>query len=128
MTPALRRKLRWVVVALCVVAILAIGFEMLFGTRLRNRATKPHLAQVMAQLSVGMPQDRVEAAVAAVGDPRLRVRKGAADQWTVEMPPEFGAKDWILWVDLRESRVARLRMRVSDSIDRHPEGAPADKP
>lgn len=125
---SLKHKFSWVLNAVCVATILGLAFEMVEGARLRNRASKRHLAEVMAQLAPGMPQERVQAAVAAVGDPRLKLRRLSSDQWSVGMPLEFGATDWILWVDLREGRVVRLRMRSSDGIHRQPEGTPADKP
>ena len=51
----------------------------------------------------------------------------ASNQWAVETPIEFGAKNWVLYMEVNDSRVISLRVRTADSLKEHPVSAPPDK-
>jgi hypothetical protein len=57
----------------------------------------------------------------------LTLRQESPTEWIVETPSEFGAKNWILYVELSDSRITTLRVRTLDSNNVRPEGAPPDK-
>jgi hypothetical protein len=52
---------------------------------------------------------------------------GDPKAWVVTAPYEFGAKNWILLIDISDDRVARVRVRTGDGIHDHPAQAPPDK-
>jgi hypothetical protein len=119
-----RRVLGCFFVSLC---IAAIGFNVLFGNRLRNRGSREALALIMNTLSPGDSQERVREVFASHRTYRLRLRERSEDYWEMTMPLEFGATDWCLLVDFDEGKVSAIRMRTSDGIHRRPEAAPDDK-
>jgi hypothetical protein len=49
------------------------------------------------------------------------------NELVVETPIEFGAKNWVLYMEVNDSRVISLRVRTADSVKEHPVGAPPDK-
>src|SRR6266481_5484835 len=50
-----------------------------------------------------------------------------SNELVVETPIEFGAKNWVLYMEVNDSRVIALRVRTADSVKEHPVGAPPDK-
>ncbi len=50
-----------------------------------------------------------------------------SNELVVETPIEFGAKNWVLYMEVSDSRVVALRVRTADSVKEHPVGAPPDK-
>jgi len=50
----------------------------------------------------------------------------SASGWAVETPQEFGARNWILYVELSNSKVVGLRVRTIDNMNDHPREAPPD--
>jgi hypothetical protein len=50
-----------------------------------------------------------------------------SNELVVETPIEFGAKNWVLYKEVNDSRVISLRVRTADSVKEHPVGAPPDK-
>jgi hypothetical protein len=63
-------------------------------------------------------------------EPRFRgltLREDSPNEWNLETPMEFGATNWVLYLEMRGSRVSALRVRTADSRAIHPKGAPPDK-
>lgn len=58
--------------------------------------------------------------------PRLRLFKLSSADWIVRTPWEFGAVNWVLWIEFSGDTVAALRVRIEDSKKVRPEGAPLD--
>ena len=54
----------------------------------------------------------------------LRLSAGSSQAWSVSMPYEFGARDWVLIIQFTEGKVSAVRVRTSDGPP--PNGAPAD--
>jgi hypothetical protein len=50
----------------------------------------------------------------------------SASSWAIETPLEFGARNWILYVELSNSKVVEFRVRTIDSMNDHPKEAPPD--
>ena len=50
-----------------------------------------------------------------------------SNELVVETPIEFGTKNWVLYMEVSDSRVVALRVRTADSVKEHPVGAPPDK-
>lgn len=57
----------------------------------------------------------------------LTLHESSSTEWGVETPIEFGAKNWVLYIEFKDSRVAALRVRTADSKNEHPKSAPPDK-
>jgi hypothetical protein len=57
----------------------------------------------------------------------LTLHDDSSDEWAVEAPIEIGATNWVLYIDVRDSRAVGLRVRTSDSKMVHPKNAPPDE-
>lgn len=57
----------------------------------------------------------------------LALREDSSTEWSIESPTEFGAKNWVLYIEFKDSKVAALRVRTADSKNEHPNDAPSDK-
>src|SRR5205823_13616152 len=57
----------------------------------------------------------------------LTLHEDSPTQWSIEAPSEFGAKNWVLYVEFKDSRLAALRVRTADSKNERPKSAPQDK-
>jgi hypothetical protein len=47
-------------------------------------------------------------------------------EWLVETPTRFGARNWVLYLDVKGTEIRKLRIRTLDSAQMHPQEAPAD--
>jgi len=57
----------------------------------------------------------------------LTLREDSPVEWGVEAPIETGAKNWVLYIEFKDSKVAALRVRTADSKNEHPKSAPPDQ-
>ena len=54
----------------------------------------------------------------------LRLYSGSPETWTVSMPHELGARNWVLFIEFAEGKVSGMKVRTSDGPHAH--GAPPD--
>jgi len=57
----------------------------------------------------------------------LVLREDSPNEWLVETPIEFGATNWVLYLDFNDSTIVEVRVRTADNENAHPREAPADK-
>lgn len=57
----------------------------------------------------------------------LTLREVSSTEWAVETPIQFGATNWILYVEMIDSKMVALQVRTADSRSIHPNGAPPDQ-
>ena len=93
----------------------------------------PHTTPAQKQLvllydriSPGTTEGDVERWVGEPAYPKLKVNRSYA-QLAVITPPEDGAKNWIICMELRDKRVLRARIGTVDSCQELPEAAPPPK-
>jgi hypothetical protein len=122
-----------ILVAIVNIAIVAtifwMGFEMLFGARIRNSASKDALRQIHKEISIGNSQDIVSSVYERNKTDRTVIKKDIfTDTWVIRMPFELGATDPILYVQFGTSgRVTGVAMRTSDGIHLDPPSDYQDK-
>jgi hypothetical protein len=51
---------------------------------------------------------------------------GASQVCTAEAPLEFGARNWVLYLQFEQERLSGARVRTEDSVFEHPAQAPPD--
>jgi hypothetical protein len=125
---------------LAIIFYVAI-FEILgYRTTLSNRRDKKVLTIIMNELEIGDSKEKVknifyeyktktlELIDLTLIAPESLEQKRKENTWLIRMPYEFGAKDWILWIEFDENdKIIGLKMRVSDSKKFKPKDAPEDK-
>lgn len=84
----------------------------------------------MNALSVGDSREAARGTIESRLRPELRFEGSHPHLWTVRMPSEVRATDWMLLIDFEQDRVSQVRMRTSDGMDivHKPKEAPPDKP
>lgn len=80
-------------------------------------------------LQVGDSEQRVDQVFQQFKTDRTTMSiKGFEDTWVIAMPFEFGAGDWVLYIQFdRSEKVTAVAMRTSDGIYSRPSGTPEDK-
>jgi hypothetical protein len=73
--------------------------------------------------------DPVSAAMRQCESKRLLKCRGPYedDNLIADTPLEFGATNWIVWIVVREGKVAAVRFRTPDSLKFKPPGSPVDR-
>jgi len=94
-----------------------------------NASSKEALSQMHENIQLGDSKEAVWASINSLKTDRSSVRtKALRDTWEVGMPWEFGAGDWMLFVQFGSNRmVSAVALRTSDGIYLKPKGAPEDK-
>jgi hypothetical protein len=110
--------------------LLAYYSWLIFGsgdwilTHSTNTQKREAMLKVREEIHIG---DGYESALRSYwlhGSKDLRLDAGSPKTWTVSMPREFPARDWVLWVEFADGKVSAVRVRTSDGPP--PSDAPAD--
>jgi hypothetical protein len=121
----LRLGSKWIFVALIFAALVAV---IAYTSSERKREYRAKISALTSE--VGDHHGDLGDLRQLLNEPRfqgLTLRQESPTEWIVETPTEFGAKNWILYVELSDSRITTLRVRTLDSNNVRPEGAPPDK-
>ena len=57
----------------------------------------------------------------------LRLNHISTEESLVRTPLEWGARNWLMWLEVDHNRIAAMRIRYQDSRAESPAGAPDDK-
>ena len=117
------KRILVVIANIAIVAfIFLMGFEILFGARIRNSESKDALRQTHKEISIGNSRELVSSVYERNKTDRTIIKKDIfIDTWVIRMPFEFGATDPILYVQFgADGSVSGVAMRTSDGIDLDP--------
>jgi hypothetical protein len=106
-------------------AVLALSLSILACAPHDPEAQK-QLVLLYDRISPGTTESDLERWVGESAYSKLKVSRSYA-QLAVITPPEDGAKNWIICMDVREKRVIRARIGTVDSCQERPEAAPPPK-
>ena len=96
-----------------------------FHSSKRNAPNRTALLQLYEAVAVGSSHAEVLAAYWQHRTEELKLSAERPSAWSVRMPLEFGASDWLLLVEFRDDRVSAVRVRMSDGPP--PKDGPKDK-
>ncbi|MFC1703331.1 hypothetical protein ACFL1E_00915 [Candidatus Omnitrophota bacterium] len=122
-----------VITAVSLFVIVLLAGNTLFLNKILNQDDKKALITIMENLQIGDEKERVENIFSRHRTDALELKKSEdyegweENQWLIQMPVEFGATDWILWIEFVDEKVASLKIRLHDSKDLKPKGTPPDK-
>ena len=100
-------------------------FSEVFRLHRDNEANRAALLRVHSAVQPGASPDDVLRAYWQHRTDDLRLHADNPTRWVIRMPLEFGASDWLLWLEFKNGKVVALRMRTSDGPA--PAEAPPDK-
>ena len=113
----------WVFVAL----VLTIFLSAIIYTRSSRRGEdRAKIVALMSEVSKHPTNQEVRRLLSESRFQGLTLSQ-ESNELVVETPIEFGAKNWVLHMEVNDSRVISLRVRTADSVKEHPVGAPPDK-
>jgi hypothetical protein len=93
----------------------------------RENAARQEIILFATMIEPGASQEAVKEQFTARGFKHLALREGDTNLWLVATPIVFGARNWHLYIEFRDSKVETLKMRIADSKDVKPKGSPPDR-
>lgn len=95
-----------------------------FYTHGRNAPNRAAILKMREELRVGDGYEKALRIYWQHAPKDLRLDSGSPETWTVSMPFEIGASDWVLYLDFSDSKISAIRVRTSDGP--RPSAAPED--
>lgn len=108
--------------------IIGIVWDPFIGSFIHRSRNRTEVRTLYDAIRPGMARSDAERETKSGRYPHLTFYYDEDTGWVVVAPYEFGAKNWMLLIDVAAGRVTRLRVRTGDSINEHPADAPPDKP
>jgi hypothetical protein len=121
------RKLIFSLVGFLVLAYyswLIFGSGDWFFPHSKNASNRAAMIKIRDEIHLGDGYENVLRSYWLYAPKDLRLDTGSPKTWTVSMPHEFSAGDWVLWVEFADGKVSAVRVRTSDGPA--PSDAPAD--
>jgi len=107
--------------------VLALVWDPFIGSFLHRERNRGEIVALYEAVQPGMAGSKVEEASRSGQYPHLTFQGGNGKSWFVSTPLEFGAKNWVLMVDVADGHVSAVRVRTEDGVHDHPAQAPTDK-
>ncbi|MBI3853448.1 MAG: hypothetical protein HY298_24640 [Verrucomicrobia bacterium] len=103
-----------VVILLGALWIRGFWFTEVFHSSKRKEPNRAALIQIRAAVNVGASHADVLAAYWSNRADELKLFADRPTDWIIQMPLEFGASDWKLYIDFKDGRVNAVKVRTSD--------------
>ena len=110
----------------CVPAILWILRPMILA-HIQAGDARSEVLEVFSTIPGTASKEEIERIVTSGGHSHLRLVKVSPSEWLVETPLQFGAGNWVLWIEFEGQEIRALRVRTADSKEVLPERAPPDR-
>ena len=95
-----------------------------FYTHARNASNRTAILKIREELRVGDGYDQTLRTYWQYAPKDLRLDSGSSQTWSVSMPSEIGARDWVMYLNFSDGKVSGIRVRTSDGPP--PSDAPED--
>src|SRR5262245_30042864 len=95
---------------------LALVWDPFVGSFLYRERNRGEVLALYQAMQLGMAGSAVEDERQSGRYPHLRFVPGDDGSWYVSTPLEFGAKNWVLLVDVVDGHVSAVRIRTEDGL------------
>lgn len=95
-------------------AWLIFGSGDWFHTHGGNASNRAAIFRIREELRVGDDYEKVLRIYWQYAADELRLYSGCPQTWTVSMPPELGASQWVLFLDFSDGKVSAIKVRTSE--------------
>lgn len=122
-----QQKLIFISAGLLLVAYyswLLFGSGDWFFTHSKNTPNRAALLKMREEIQIGDGYEAVLKSFWQHTTRDLRLDAGGPQTWTVSMPYELAARNWVMYVEFSNGKVSALKVRTSDGP--RPHDAPAD--
>jgi type II secretory pathway pseudopilin PulG len=112
---------------LAVVALLALAAVAIVWTGSRNKESRAELESAFTRVALGASSSEVQALFDGGEFRHLKLHQVDPSGLLVQTPLKWGARNWVLWIEVKDDKVTALRIRFHDDKNSRPEEAPPDK-
>lgn len=95
-----------------------------FSSHARNTLNRAAILKMRDELRIGDSYEKVLRSYWQHASSDLQLYAGSPKSWSVSMPPQVGAREWVLRLDFTNGRLSALKVRTVDGP--HPSDAPED--
>ncbi|HEY8185051.1 MAG TPA: hypothetical protein VIF64_03220 [Pyrinomonadaceae bacterium] len=85
-----------------------------FYTHGQNAGNRAALLKIHETIRVGDGYETVLKVYWQHASEDLRLYSSSPDTWSISMPHELGAREWVLYLDFSNAKVSAIRVRTSD--------------
>lgn len=117
------KKRIWLTITPVCIGILVISWISIERT---NRAQE-ELVNFFGEIKMGHTRKELENLFRERRFKYLRMHHPMENESLVRTPLQWGATNWLLWIEFVDRRVAAAMIRYQDNKHRHPDEAPPDK-
>jgi len=123
------KKSRVIPILLVVLVVVTYGWWILasgewFYTHRANAPNRAALLKIRNEIRIGDGYEKALNTYWQNASEDLRLYSGSPEIWSISMPSELGASEWVLHLDFKEGKVSGIKVRTSDGP--HPPDAPED--
>ncbi len=93
---------------------LLFGSGDWFYTRGRNASNRAAILKIREAIHLGDGYEEVLNGYWQHAATDLRLYSGSRQNWSVSMPPEVGARQWVLYIDFVDGKVSAVKVRTAD--------------
>jgi hypothetical protein len=111
---------------ICVVVVI-VSYVFVLAPFKVNKNARYEILTIYHTVLLGMSKDEVLQKYKTGGFLDVKLDEHKINQWILSTPVEFGAQNWILYINFEKERVIRLEIRSHDNSSRKPKDAPDDK-
>lgn len=116
------RKFSYAFVALIALAALAVIWS---GSK--SKGARAELEAAFARVQLGASSSEIRTLIGESEFRHLKLRQVDSNSFLVQTPLEWGARNWVLWIEVKNDKVTALRIRFHDDKNGRPDEAPPDK-
>ncbi len=114
--------------SLAFVALLALAALAVIWSGSKSKEAREELEAAFARVQLGASSSEIRALIGESEFRHLKLREVDPSNILVQTPLEWGARNWVLWIEVTNEKVTALRIRFHDNKNRRPDLAPPDKP
>jgi hypothetical protein len=116
----------WTTAMLAIVlGLMALTFNLMPGSRAEARQ---ELRSALALVALGDSRRGVTSKINGAGFKRLTLTdRGDQPEWVITTPGEWGAANWLLWIQFCHDGATWMGIRLADGKQFQPPDAPPDK-
>lgn len=113
--------------SLAFVALLALAALAVIWSGNKSKEAREELKAAFARIQLGASSSEIQALIGESEFRHLKLRQVDLNSFLVQSPLEFGARNWVLWIEVTNDKVTALRIRFHDDKNVRPDQAPPDK-
>lgn len=113
--------------SLAFVTLLALAALAVIWSGSKSKEAREELEAAFARVQLGASSSEIRALIGESEFRHLKLREVDPSSFLVQTPLEWGARNWVLWIDVKDDKVTALRIRFHDDKNGRPDEAPPDK-